>query len=382
MKLSNEINKIREQYSEDTSLTHYFKQLNYSYFYNYTQKDILVFGLNPTKYKVTATSKIKSYQFEDLLTCVTEESYLYYDILKRIEKVLNSKSNGIKLLQGTAFTNLFYHQTNSPIKDLDFLIQNNVSFLNQQIKLTYRLLNDVIQPKIIILTHEELLSFFDKKNKLFKDVETFNYGLNFIKKTKSGHKIYELKSSNKQNITDTLQNVRIIVTPYLYSGNLEENEIDLKAEEILEELFTVARIKNLEPKYEYIDLDGSLWINTPSLYNLVKTVRIKAVDESLILNLKIWRNLNIYDFIKQVVDDLHQKNLLNIQDYQNLISPIYSEKEFNSKIPILKKRTDTIKPSMQTIQNLIVNNKVLEKHNTKEQVQKWYIHKILKKTND
>lgn len=380
MKLANEITKLREQFKQDTFLTHFFKELNYSYFYNFVQKDILVLGLNPTKYKAITTSKIKPYQFEDLLNSVTQESYLYFDYFKRIDKILNSQSNEIKLLQGTAYTNFFYYQTNTPVQDLNFLFKNNNSFpfLNQQIKLTHRLLNDVIQPKVIILTYHELLLFFDKKNKFIKDLETFNYDLNFLKKTKSGCKIYELKTSNTHDVNNKLQNVRIILAPYLHS-NEQNFEIKLKSEEILKELYSVLQIKNLVSNNEYIDLDGPLWIEAPSLYNLAKTVRLKAVDESLILNLKIWKHLNFKDFIEQVIADLHQKNLLDIQDYQNLLSPTYSEKEFKSKVPIFKKKEEQITLNKQTNRNLMVNNEVLKMHDVRNRIQKWYINKIFKK---
>ena len=379
MELNKAIEKLWNQHKE-TWLPDRIKERFYGFYENYNPKDILVLGLNPFYGKSPKQSKPVKYNVADMLKYVTAESPLYECYFNRIQKMLKSSEFSIDLNHQMAYADLFYYRTNERKKTLDLLLETKEGFLflQDQLKITQQLIEEVIQPKIIIATHLEIATFLGI-SKTEKEIPSLNYAFELVNETFSGYRVYEIKGfKNNANHQTNLLGTRVICTPYLFSS---DNTSYLKAEEILKELLTVNKNKKIEVQKTYLKPAYDIFIEHPLLYRLQKTVVLKALDEEVILNLKIFRNLPLKDSVKRMFTELSTLNVLDETVLTKLTSSNYCKEQFDMEGALLEKVT--VKPKNNNTPCFSFPNTAFVfqtdwEKGSYSRLEKWYVSNIYK----
>jgi len=378
MELNKAIQKVWNQHQE-SYLPDNIQDSAYAFYENYNQKDLLVLGLNPFYGKVEKHLRSIKYNVEDLLKFVTSDSYLYEQYFKRIQKTLKHPEFSIDLTSKMAYTDLFYYRTNEREATLNLLLKckNGFHFLQDQLKITQQLIEEVIQPKVIITTYLEVASFLGIAET--KDaISSLNYVFELVDKTKAGYRVYEIKGFKDGTDKQTnLLGTRVICNPYSSS----ESTFCLQADEILKEILTVNKFKNTPTSKRYLDVAYDIFIQFPLLYKLQKTVALKAVDEEVILNLKMFKHLPVKESAIKMFFELSQLDILNEKTLKKLTSSTYCHKKFGVENALLKEVNEKPQNSKSPYFSLPNTTFVFETNWEKGSyplLEKWYVSKIYK----
>lgn len=379
MELNKAIEKVWNQHKK-TYLPDIIQEKSYGFYQNYNPKDILVLGLNPFYGKSIKQSKPVKYNVADMLKYVTAESPLYECYFNRIQKMLKNSEFSIDLNNQMAYADLFYYRTNERKETLDLLLEtkNGFRFLQDQLKITQQLIEEVIQPKVIIVTHLEIAAFLGI-SETETEIPSLNYALELVNETFSGYRVYEIKGfKNNANQQTNLLGTRVICP----SSSLSSEDIYcLKAEEILKELLAVNKNKKIEVQKTYLKPAYDIFIEHPLLYRLQKTVVLKALDEEIILNLKIFRNLPLKDSVKRMFAELSTLNVLDEKVLIKLTSSNYCKEQFDIEGILLEEVT--IKPKNNKTPYFSLPNTVFVFQTDWEKgsyslLEKWYVSNIYK----
>jgi len=378
MELNKAIEKVWNQHQEN-HLPDNIQDRAYAFYENYNQKDLLVLGLNPFYGKAEKHLRSVKHNVEDLLKYVTSDSYLYDQYFKHIQKMLKHSEFSIDLTNKMAYADLFYYRTNERQETLDLLLKsrNGFRFLQDHLKITQQLLEEVIQPKVIIATHLEVVSFLGIVEQT-QDIPSMNYAFKWVNKTKAGYRVYEIKGFKDDTDKQTnLLGTRVICNPYSSSGNT----FCLQADEILKEIFTVNKFKKTPTSKRYLDVAYDIFIQYPLLYKLQKTVTLKAVDEEVILNLKMFKHLPLKESAIKIFFELSQLNILNEKTLKKLTCSDYCQKKFDIENAVLKEVQE--KPvNSKTPCFSLPNTKFVFQTNwgkgSYTLLEKWYVSKIYK----
>lgn len=379
MELNKAIEKVWNQHKK-TYLPDIIQEKSYGFYQNYNPKDILVLGLNPFYGRSTKQSLPVKHDVADMLKYITVESPLYECYFSCIQKMLKNSEFSIDLTHQMAYADLFYYRTNERKETLDLLLEtkNGFRFLQDQLKITQQLIEEVIQPKVIIATHLEIAAFLGI-SKTEKEIPSLNYAFELVNETFSGYHVYEIKGfKNTENDQTNLLGTHVICTSNLFSS---ENASYLKAEEILKELLAVNKNKKVEVQKTYLEPAYGIFIDYPSLYRLQNTVVLKALDEEVILNLKIFRNLPLKDSVKRMFVELSTLNVLDEKTLIKLTSSNYCKEQFDIEGILLEKVS--IKPKNNKTPYFSLPNTVFVFQTDWEKgsyslLEKWYVSNIYK----
>lgn len=191
MKLDQEIAKVWHKHQTKSELPKFIQKRSYCFCENNQQKDVLVLGINPVFGKTSKSVAVK-YKMEDMMHYVVKH-HLHQHFFSRVQKMLQT-TDKTNLLNETAYADLFYYRTKAKKRYLNHFLDHidGIIFLQDQLKITQQLIENVIKPKVIIAGSWEVMLFLG----LF-GLETpfcwLGYDLELIKHTKSGYRVYEIK---------------------------------------------------------------------------------------------------------------------------------------------------------------------------------------------
>lgn len=240
--MNHQLSEIWKKHSRKSNLPKFVQQRKYCFSVNEKRKEILFLGLNsvfverfPNKSIQYSIEKI----FKNLEKSTQTQTYF--------QKIFNfSKSYNHHGLQNSdiAYADMFYFRTKAQKRSLNSLMNHidGIIFLEDQLKITQQLLENVIKPEVIIATSWEVMLFFG----LFEDAHFsnwLNYDLEKKGNISTGHRIYEIKGINKKsNSSDLflketkLKGTRIICVPELNIKNNFINENEILTNEIRNEV--------------------------------------------------------------------------------------------------------------------------------------------------
>ena len=240
MKLDQEIAKVWQKHQTKSELPKFIQTRKYCFCENNQQKDVLVLGINPVFGKASKAVAVK-YKIEDMMQYIVKHN-VHQHFFSRVQKMLNN-SNSDNLLNQTAYADLFYYRTNARQRYLNHFLDHidGIIFMQDQLKISQQLIENVIKPKVIIASSWEVMLFLG----LF-GLETpfcwLGYDLELIKHTKSGYRVYEIKGIlddyaladefvKKTNLIGT----RVICYPDLSKNKTQPQEHKLSTREIYNE---------------------------------------------------------------------------------------------------------------------------------------------------
>lgn len=228
MRINRELNEIWKKHTKKSKLPRMVQQRKYCFSENEKRKEILFLGINPS-FVDRFPNKSIQYSIEKIFKNLEKSTQTedYFQKIFNFSKKYNRKSfkkNDI------AYADMFYYRTKAQKRSLNNLMNHidGIIFLEDQVKVTQQLIENVIKPDVIIATSWEVMLFFG----LFGDAHFsnwMNYDLEKIDNISTGHRIYEIKginnTSNQSNLflkETNLKGTRIICVPEL---NLKNNYV-------------------------------------------------------------------------------------------------------------------------------------------------------------
>ena len=240
MKLEQEIARVWHKHQTKSELPKFIQKRRYCFCENHRQKDFLILGINPV-FGNGSQSIASKYKMKDMVNYVVQHN-LHQHFFGRVQEMLQNP-NATNLLNQTAYTDLFYYRTKARKRYLNQFLDHidGIIFLEDQLKITQQLIENVIKPKVIIASNWEVMLFLG----LF-GTTTYScwlgYDLELIKYTKSGYRVYEIKGiANDAALSDefvkktNLIGTRVICYPDLSKDNPQPKERKLSTQEIYEE---------------------------------------------------------------------------------------------------------------------------------------------------
>ena len=207
--------QLSEIWSKDyiSTLPSQIKERGFDYSENDRPKDILITGINPSFDPQEAPNK--SFNFQDILLNKVPSSRYWQPIKKMLPLV------GMRL--ASAYLDIFYFREQNQNFLREEIIPNpaGIPFLMDQLNLTQHIIEDVIQPKIIIVANKESEAYWGRLAS--KGIIWMGYDLQFIKQTNTGdlYRITGLLNSS-QRIAPEIKETNIKDSLILFSQHVNQ----------------------------------------------------------------------------------------------------------------------------------------------------------------
>lgn len=188
----------------------------YCYAVNKEKKDILITGINPSfRHKESKNGK-DSFDFNWIANDSKHDNY--WSSLKRIVR-----NDNLNFLNRTGYLDIFFFRE----KDQNFLKReilkntNGVKFLIDQLKLTQKIVENVIQPKVIIVKNKESAAYWGKYAS--DGMIWMGYNLELIQNSKFGE-IYKINGLIKSNerISIDMENSNLVGSIILFTHHINQ----------------------------------------------------------------------------------------------------------------------------------------------------------------
>lgn len=374
----------------------------YCYSENIEQKDILFLGLNPS-FGEKSVKRATKYNIQKQLGVVLKQDSYF----KRVLSTLQHQLFGIDLVDDFAYTDLFYYKTNEKVSMVNRLIDdiNGIIFLEDQLVVTQKLIENLIRPKVIVLTSWEVAIFMGVLGKK-GDFTWLGYDLDLVEYTASGHSVYQVKGiiddkalpdvfAQKTNLIGTY----VICYPYLTTEQLKDNQQLLSAWELkryneLAYKKVVKEVKTYPTSKNVVNVE--LLIKYPSLYTTYFLGKnkgyISAKNKEIIAILKGLKNLSDRETAKVIFAYLSKKNALTKEHIETLtFDPEYCKERLGlswfallevTGIPV--KEAERNKSMYFTIPFFFLGKRIffLNKEwnqDNRDKLERWFVELMIKK---
>ncbi len=126
---------------------------------NEKQKDILITGINPS-FRSGSKNKSLFYSFDNEL--INEKWDPYWSSLKRI--IYNKENSNIDYREKSAYLDIFSfrEQDQNFLKKQILNSEGGIEFIARQLTLTQKVIEEIIQPKVIIIKNKESAAYWGK----------------------------------------------------------------------------------------------------------------------------------------------------------------------------------------------------------------------------
>lgn len=373
----------------DIRLPSFIYERSYSYCVNEEQKDILVLGLNPS---YTAESKPVATRYS--MTNHKDKEYTYHPYFTRVRRMLQYKMFEVDLNEERAYADLFYYRTVEDIEHINELLGtlDGRIFLEAQLKITQELIEDVIQPKVIIVNSWNAAMFLGIYEER-ADSAWLGYALELIEQTASGYKVYQIRGigddfarSNEFRTTTNLKGTYVIVFPYLRTGLIGDNKSLLQAWEIQFYLESSKKLGQKAKKAAEYEVDPEIMCRFPFLYMNIKESRKKNLErcESQILvdELISFRSKSVTEVATTIFNKLIDYELLTVKDVDLLSDKAFCETMFEVEKPLVCNLPNTerfddayFSDVLKVKSKRFVLNKKLPEE-IREDLEDWYLEKM------
>lgn len=157
MNTNEELDKI---WSQDyiNEMPSFIKERGYVFSINDTQRDLLITGINPSFREYEDGGESFGFDFQKELKLTKWDNY--WGPLKKMV----FEPNIIDLRERTAYLDIFYfRERNQKILKDDILKRNcGISFIIDQLRLTQKTIEEIIQPKVIIVKNKESAAYWGR----------------------------------------------------------------------------------------------------------------------------------------------------------------------------------------------------------------------------
>lgn len=204
-------------WSKDYILTLPFqiKERGFDYSENTKPKDILITGINPS-FNPQETPN-KSFDFQKILFDMVPSSRYW----QPIKKMLYDENNDFRFK--TAYLDIFYFREQNQNFLREKIIPNpaGIPFLVDQLNLTQHIIEDVIQPKVIIVANKESSAYWGKLAN--EGIIWMGYDLHLVKHMQTGdlYKVTGLLNSSKR-IAPEIKETNIKNSLILFSRHINQ----------------------------------------------------------------------------------------------------------------------------------------------------------------
>lgn len=405
MVLSQSIAKVWRDNEKSIPLE--LRERRFAYSENIEQKDILFLGLNPSFQEKSLKQAVKYNVRSQLGGDLKKNEYF-----KRILSSLEHSLFDIDLIDDFAYADLFYYRTSEKEKMVKQLVNdvNGIIFLEDQLAITQKLIENRIKPKVIVLSDWQV-SFFMGLLGSKGEFTWLGYDLELIEYTGSEHPVYQIKGivddialpmqfRRKTNLVGTY----VICYPYVETGILKENQKLLSAWEVKRyndiAYKTVVKQVNAYPKSPYGNtVEVDILIKYPSLYSEYflgkKKGYISVKNKKIIEVLKSFRKFSSKEMAKVLFAYLSKEELLSEKDISNLtMDPEYCKKVFGVNWFVLNEVTGVPVKDAARAKNMYFTTPFLFlgkrvfflikewNQENRDKLEKWFVELMLRKNNN
>lgn len=352
MDIQEQIATVWQAYENNKNIPAFIKERRYGFYDNQQQKDILVLGIAPI-YQTKSVCKPTKY---NMLHHLGDENNMnaYQRAITKI--VINEKEN-LDLSPWLTYMDLFYYRTDANKSELNTFLStlDGIMFLIDQLQITKTALEQIIQPKVIVLNSKEAGIFMGIYQDQVGSVCSMGYEFEEVQFSLSSFSVYRIigLSPNTSLGEDETMKTNLIGTYVICYPSLLHQSLDLEDTPLLpQQIYYYRELVGLEkraltnkvPHLSAIDVD--LLLNHAFLYRY----RLKgdrdpsAIQADIILtDLLEFRTLAPQKMVKAIFDKIGELNLLSIHDILELFSFSFCQTTFRYKRAILSTKQTAIR---------------------------------------
>lgn len=201
--------------NQTTDVPKYLIERRFVYARNADQKDILITGINPSFRKGDSNG---SFGFDFAQTLTSPKNDVYWTPVKRM---LHDDSAGIDLRNQSAYLDImFFRERHQTVLSKQILkTEDGVRFIAQQINLSQHIVEEVIQPKVIVVKNTGSHAYWGRYSD--KGVFWMGYALDFIEHTYSGD-LFRITGlhDHPERVAPEIEKSNLINTKVLFSHHI------------------------------------------------------------------------------------------------------------------------------------------------------------------
>lgn len=198
-----------------TTLPSQIKERGFDYSENTKPKDILITGINPSFDPQEAPNK--SFNFQKILFDMVPSTRYW----QPIKKMLSDENNQLRMK--AAYLDIFYFREQNQNFLREEIIPNpaGIPFLVDQLNLTQHIIEDVIQPKVIIVANKESSAYWGKLAD--EGIIWMGYDLRLVKHMQAGD-LYQVTGllNSSQRIAPEIKETNIKDSLILFSQHINQ----------------------------------------------------------------------------------------------------------------------------------------------------------------
>lgn len=344
MDIQEQIASVWQNYENNKNIPTFIKERRYGFYDNQQQKDILVLGIAPI-YQTKSVCKPTKYNILHHLG--DEKNMNAYQ--KAITKIVINEKEKLDLSPWLTYMDLFYYRTDGNKSELNTFLStlDGIMFLIDQLQITKTALEQIIQPKVIVLNSKEAGIFMGIYQDQVGSVCSMGYEFEEIQLNLSSFSVYKIIGLLPNIILgeDKTMKTNLIGTYVICYPSLLHQSLNLEAPPLLPQQIYYYRelvglekstLTNKEPYVSTVDVD--LLLNHAFLYRY----RLKgdrdpdAIRADIILtDLIEFRKLAPQKMVKAIFDKVSESKILSIHDILELFSFSFCQTTFRYKRAIL-----------------------------------------------
>ncbi|MHC5310037.1 hypothetical protein ACYSNM_08170 [Myroides sp. LJL116] len=342
MNFQHQIQKLWQSYQNNQEIASSIKQGQYTFYTDMVKKDFLILGLQP---KGSSAHTPKPIRYNILKNIGQPKATPYQNAMASI---LKRDYLNLNLLPKTTYMDLFYFSSLKGYLKYYPFINSPIGrqFLNDQLAITRDILEQIIQPKVIVLNSMEVAYFLGINPSSRTERCSLGYEFVTVKQPLVNRKVYKIIGSRKnQGDKSTLVGTYVICYP-----NLSE-KVDQSKEPKLSpiELFYYQQLHSREQQ----DKDKSTKFPIGLFLKIRGEIQegnkyaiLKNHINVLIQELQSFEKLSTQKMAFSIFKKLTKRNLLSIDELLDLFSITFCKNTFGVENPVLaQKGTNRFKQS-------------------------------------
>jgi len=344
MDIQQQIAKVWQDYENKDNIPAVIKERRYGFYDNLEQKDILILGIAPI-YHAKSVSKPTKY---DILHHLGDQNNMNA-YQRAITKIVKSEQLKLDLSPCLTYMDLFYYRTDINQTQIRTILEtlDGILFLIDQLKITQKILEQIIQPKVIILNSEEAGIFMGIYQDDVASICSMDYLFEEIEHNPCSFSVYKIigrctdKSMVKYDKHESnLIGTYVICYPPLLNQTAAIENTSLAPEKIAfyRDLFNVEKNAKSSSPASLSQIDVDLLIN----YNFLWRYRLKGDNDPLAIYANLilqdvmnFKKLTPQKMVKAVFNKVCELNSLTQDDILDLFSSSYCATNLKHKKPIL-----------------------------------------------
>lgn len=199
------------------TLPPWIKERGFSYSENFTAKNVLITGFNPS-FRSSDNIGNQSFDFQHILNDDKWDNYW-----GSLKKIIHDPLSNIDLRSQTAYLDIFYFRemTQSLFKNEILKSKEGIQFAVDQLRLTQYVIESIINPKIIIVKNRESSAYWGRYAS--NGIIWMGYHLDYVENLTCGD-VYKIKGliDSSERISPEIHITNLIDSKILFTHHINQ----------------------------------------------------------------------------------------------------------------------------------------------------------------